>query len=115
MGRVTLEVSLHAPSDFETFKTPDGMSLLDAAALPFPFIARPWQAGDWMVPYGMKGRKKLSDLFTDLKFSAADKARAQVVEYPGQPGRVAALAGYRIDDSLKVTGATERILVIGLE
>ena len=68
-----------------------------------------------MVPLGMKGRKKLSDLFTDLKFSAADKARARVVEYPGQSGRVAALVGYRIDDSLKVTGETARILKLSLK
>ena len=94
---------------------PAGTLYLDAGMFDGTPVIRPWKAGDWMVPFGMNGRKKLSDLFTDLKFSAADKARAQVVEYPGQPGRVAALAGYRIDDSLKVTGATERILVISLE
>ena len=96
-------------------RQPSGILILDAAPFGGAPIIRPWKAGDWMVPLGMKGRKKLSDLFTDLKFSAADKARARVVEYPGQSGRVAALVGYRIDDSLKVTGETARILKISLK
>ena len=96
-------------------RQPSGILILDAAPFDGAPIIRPWKAGDWMVPLGMKGRKKLSDLFTDLKFSAADKARARVMEYPGQSGRVAALVGYRIDDSLKVTGETARILKISLK
>lgn len=111
-----------------TLRQPAGTLILDAA--PFdgaPPRIRPWKAGDWMVPLGMKGRKKLSDLFADLKFSAGDKARARVVEYPGLSGepqpagsrcrgaRVAALAGYRIDDSLKVSEETMHILKISLK
>ena len=104
-----------------TLRQPRGTLILDAAPFDGAPRIRPWKAGDWMVPLGMKGRKKLSDLFTDLKFSAADKARARVVEYPGpsvkavdgiRGRRVAALVGFRIDDSLKVTGETERILKI---
>ena len=98
-----------------TLPQPAGTLVLDAGYFDGAPVIRPWKAGDWMVPLGMKGRKKLSDLFADLKFSAADKARARVIEYPGQPGRVAALAGYRIDDSLKVTGETERVMKITLE
>ena len=37
------------------------------------------EAGDWMVPYGMKGRKLLSDLMTDLKMSIFDKRKQLVV------------------------------------
>ena len=105
-------------------RQPSGILILDAAPFLEAPLIRPWKAGDWMVPLGMTGRKKLSDLFTDLKFSAADKARARVVEYPGtsekadagiRGRRVAALAGYRIDDSLKVTSETERILKITLK
>ena len=98
-----------------TLRQPAGTLVLDAGLFDGDPVIRPWKAGDWMVPFGMKGRKKLSDLFADLKFSAADKARARVVEYPGRPGRVAALAGFRIDDSLRVTGETERVLKITWE
>ena len=67
-----------------------------------------------MTPLGMKGRKKLSDLFTDLKFSASDKARARVIEHPEGGSRVAALVGRRIDGTMRVTEKTGRILIVEL-
>ena len=101
----------------------DGMSLippagtlyLDADRFPGEPVVRPWRPGDWMVPFGMRGRKKLSDLFTDLKYSAADKASARVIEHPDGGSRVAALVGRRIDGSLRVTEKTRRILVVESE
>ena len=69
-------------------------------AMGFPFAIRHWQEGDWMRPLGMKGRrKKLSDIFTDLKFSLHDKDRALVIE--GEGSHVLSLLGYRIDESVK--------------
>ena len=108
--RVRLRV-IPRTADFSPIP-PDGTLFLDADLLPGEPVVRPWRPGDWMVPLGMKGRKKLSDLFTDLKFSAADKARARVLEHPAGGSRVAALAGRRIDDTLRVTEKTSRILVV---
>ncbi|MBR4756350.1 MAG: tRNA lysidine(34) synthetase TilS, partial [Bacteroidales bacterium] len=74
---------------------PEGTTV---AAIGFPFTVRRWQAGDWMRPLGMKGcRKKLSDMFTDLKFSSARKERALVISDEGS--HVLALIGYRVDQS----------------
>ena len=91
---------------------PAGTLYLDADLLPPDPVIRPWRPGDWMVPLGMTGRKKISDLFTDLKYSAADKARARVIEHPEGGSRIAALAGRRIDETLRITEKTERILVV---
>ena len=100
------------PSDFNPV-VPEGTLVADADKLPLPLKVRPWQAGDWMVPLGMKGRKKLSDLFVDLKWNLLQKQEAQVVEHPdGKPGHVAALLCVRIDDSLKVDASTKKILEI---
>ena len=93
---------------------PAGTLYLDADLLPENPLVRPWRPGDWMVPLGMKGRKKLSDLFTDLKWSASDKAAARVLLHPEGGSRVAALAGVRMDDSLRITEKTKRILVVEL-
>ncbi|MBQ7194728.1 MAG: tRNA lysidine(34) synthetase TilS [Bacteroidales bacterium] len=87
-----------------------GTLIFDGDKLSFPLMVRPWQEGDWMRPFGMKGRKKLSDLFNDLDYSLVDKERAAVLELSGS--HVAALLPERIDDSLKVTGETRRILRI---
>ena len=89
---------------------PKGTLVLDAGKVGEAPQVRPWQPGDWMVPLGMRGKKKLSDLFADLKWSAEDKRRALVIPYPGEKERVAALLYERIDDSLKVSSATTRVL-----
>lgn len=93
-------------------KQPPGILMMDADKIPFPPEIRPWSPGDWMIPLGMRGRKKISDLMTDLKFSPADKKRAKVIVFPGQGSRVAALVGYRIDDSVKITDTSGKIIIV---
>ena len=103
------------PEDFNPLRS-EGTLVADADKLPLPLKIRAWQAGDWMVPLGMKGRKKLSDLFVDLKWNLLQKQSALVAEHPdGKPGHVAALLFVRIDDSIKITSSTTRILSISPE
>ncbi len=98
-------------------KQPAGAVLMDADKLRFPFVLRAWRAGDWLIPLGMKGRKKVSDLFTDLKYDSAAKSSAVMVVDVQTPGlaesqRIAALAGVRIDDRYKVGSKTESVVRI---
>ena len=67
-----------------------------------------------MCPLGLGGKKrKLSDIFVSLKVAALEKDAVVLVSYPGQEGRVAAIAGFgRIDDSLKATSATNTVIRI---
>ena len=98
-------------------RQPAGTLISDAAALPFPFILRGWQPGDWMRPFGMDGKaKKLSDLFTDNKLSLSEKESAIVVESPALEGNghVAAVAGLRIDEALRVAKGSGSIIRITL-
>ena len=77
-------------------KQPVGTTVMN---LGFPFSVRQWQAGDWMCPLGMNGRrKKLSDMFTDLKFTPRQKEEALVIADEGS--HVLALVGYRVDESV---------------
>ena len=97
-------------------KQPEGTIILDAAKLKFPFVLRKWRAGDWMIPLGMKGKKKISDLFTDLKYSHTQKDHAVIlVDITGglaEQQHIAGVAGVRMDDRYKVTDKTETILRI---
>lgn len=87
----------------------EGVTLLDADKLSFPLRIRKWQEGDWMRPLGMNGRKKkLSDMFTDLRYSIREKREADVLELDGH--HVAALLCRRIDESVKVDASTERVV-----
>ena len=97
-------------------KQPDGTLIFDADKLKFPFVCRKWRTGDWMIPLGMRGKKKLSDLFNDLKYGHWAKESALViVDCRGDSAEqqhVAAVLPVRIDDRYKVTEDTTRIIRI---
>ena len=97
-------------------KQPEGVLIMDAARLRFPFVMRMWREGDWMIPLGMRGRKKISDLFADLKYGHAEKSAAIIlVDCAGnlaEQQHIAAVVGVRMDDRYKVTDNTETIIKI---
>lgn len=111
----TLNVEVFDRSEDFSFARPVGETVVDAALLPFPFVVRQWRHGDWMRPIGTKGRKKLSDLFTDLKFNALQKEKALVVAADAETSHVLALVGYRVDESVKLSFATRWCLRLKLE
>ncbi len=93
-------------------RTAPGETKFDTAKIPFPFKVRHWRNGDWMRPLGMKGRKKLSDLFVDLKLGLPEKEKALVIADEGS--HVLALVGHRIDDSVRVTAESSSVTVLRL-
>lgn len=99
-------------------KQPAGVLIFDAAKLKFPFVCRKWRQGDWLVPLGMKGRKKVSDLFADLKYGSFEKEAAlMIVDCVGERAEqqhVAGVLGERIDKDYKVSAETEDIIRITL-
>ena len=99
-------------------KQPQGSLIADADRLSFPFICRKWRQGDWMIPFGMKGRKKVSDVFSDLKFTSIEKdAAVMIVDCRGnlsEQQHIAGILGLRMDDRYKVTAATKSIIRITL-
>ncbi len=102
-----IRFSVSQSDNVNDVKTSVGETKLD---IPFPFTIRNWQTGDWMRPLGMRGRKKLSDMFVDLKFSLLEKEKALVIADEGS--HVLALIGHRIDDSVKVTKESTSVTVI---
>ena len=100
-------------------RQPEGSIILDSSRIDYPFVIRIWKPGDWMRPLGLKtasgsaGRKKLSDLFVDLKYSLMQKEHALVVEAPeDSSGRVAALLWKRVDESFKVNENTASVILV---
>lgn len=101
-----------------TKKQPAGTLIFDASRLRFPFVLRNWRSGDWMIPFGMKGKKKVSDLFNDLKLSHSEKEQSVILvdctSDMAEQQHVAAVLGMRIDDRYKVTNRTKQIIRITL-
>ena len=100
-------------------RTDDGTLMCDAGMLPFPFVLRRWEVGDWMRPFGMHGQaKKVSDIFTDLKISRYDKEKSVMVISSSLDARdsthVAAIAGYRMDEALRISKGSIHIVKISV-
>lgn len=102
--------------DLDGLKQPTGTIIADAEVMKFPFLLRGWKEGDYLNPLGMNGKKKLSDLFVDLKFGAGEKSRAVVAvcpEFSGEQGsHAAALLCLRIDRALRVRESTASVVRI---
>ena len=85
----------------------ENVALLDADKLHFPLKVRRWREGDWFVPFGMSGRKKLSDYLIDKKVSVAEKSR-QFVLMSGDD--IVWVIGRRLDDRYAISRKTENVL-----
>lgn len=98
-------------------KQPTGILIADADKLLFPFVCRRWRQGDWFIPFGMNGKKKVSDLFADLKYGTLEKETAVMIvdtrsEGLAETQHIAGVMGVRLDDRYKVTPTTKTIIRI---
>lgn len=80
----------------------------DADKLTEEIHCRRWRTGDTFIPFGMKGRKKVSDYLTDRKFSISQKER-QWVLCCGE--RIAWLIGERTDNRFRIDETTKRVII----
>lgn len=82
---------------------------VDAEKIKYPLKLRKWRTGDWFIPFGMRGRKKLSDYFTDRKFSLKDKDDAWILTSSED---IVWIVGERNDDRFRITEDTKKIIII---
>ncbi|MFA7160321.1 MAG: tRNA lysidine(34) synthetase TilS [Kiritimatiellia bacterium] len=70
-------------------------------------IARAWRPGDRMRPFGLKGSKKIQDIFSDAKIPQETRRRLPLFECGGE---IVWIPGYRIAENWRVEGAGARCL-----
>lgn len=87
------------------------VACLDANKLVHPLTVRKWQKGDKFVPFGMKGKKNVSDYLTDRKFSLFQKEKQYVV---CSGDEIVWLVGERSDNRYRVTEETTKVMIITL-
>ncbi len=76
------------------------------ASIRFPIRVRARNAGDRMTPFGMRGRKKLSDIFIDRKIPLGMRDRYPVFEDRGGPFWV---PGVATDERTRIKSGTRRV------
>jgi tRNA(Ile)-lysidine synthase len=85
------------------------VATFDSEKVKFPLTIRKWRKGDYFYPYGMNGRKKLSDFFTDHKFSLIDKEKCWIL-CCGED--IIWIINHRTDNRYCITRETKNILEI---
>lgn len=97
--------------DVNSLNFKDGNRIyLDASKVEFPLVVRTVRQGDRFIPYGMKGRKLLSDFMTDMKMSRFEMRRQLVLT--DKNGVIMWVVGKRTDNRFRVSNATSKILKI---
>lgn len=96
-----------------TVSKDSAIATLDSQKVQFPLTVRRVAEGDWMVPFGMKGRKLLSDLMTDRRMTLFEKRRQLVVV--DAHDEVIWAVGLRTDQRVAVTSDTAETLELRLE
>lgn len=65
--------------------------------------------GDRIIPLGMKGSKKVKDIFIDLKLPIEERNEVPILCFDNE---IAWLVGYKVSESFKVTKDTKKIIRI---
>lgn len=96
-------------TDIKTLKTLPDTAIFDAETIIFPLKIRLTKDGDRIIPLGMNGYKKVSDIMIDSKLSLYEKEKQSVIE---SESKLIWLTHLRSSDSHKVTAKTQNIIRI---
>lgn len=88
---------------FIDFSGDNSVLYIEAEKLIFPLTLRLWRAGDYFYPLGMKGKKKISDLFTDLKIDLLSKHSVPLL---CSGNDIIWVVGYRSDNRYRIQDKT---------
>jgi len=110
----TLKVSLRLQQTtfFESPPTAGNLARMDADKIEWPLNVRSWQPGDRFRPLGLGGSKKLQDFFTDEKVPRSRRGKIPLL---CDRNGICWVMGYRLDERIRVTAETSRILMVGFE
>ena len=104
---ITIEIVPNLPNF--PFENNPNTAYFDLDKLTFPLVLRTWKQGDFFFPFSGKGKKKISDLFTDAKLNSLEKKNAKLLCNSNKD--IVWVVGMRSDNRYKVTEKTKKILV----
>jgi tRNA(Ile)-lysidine synthase len=94
---------------FGDLSGPSHTAFMDYESLQFPLRIRNFRPGDRFQPLGAKGTQKLKEFFIDHKIPRFERANIPLVI---SAEMIAWVVGHRIDERVKVTEKTKRILKV---
>ena len=109
-GPYMLQTRIHSARDYQ-ISADASVAALDVSKLEFPLKIRTPLPGDWFMPLGMKGKKKLSDFMIDRKIPVNLKVELPLLL---SGDAIAWVAGYRLDERFKLSPQTKEVFEIRL-
>ncbi len=91
------------------YSEPPNTALMDYESLRFPLKMRNFRPGDRFCPLGVKGTQKLKDFFIDHKVPKFERPRVPLLI---SEEMIAWIVGYRIDERVKITERTRKVLKV---
>lgn len=104
-----LRITLKRRDDGFKIVPSSSVAYLDARITGCDLRLRRWKEGDKFIPFGMKGYKKLSNLFVDKKLSLLDKRNVRVVTADGE---IVWVVGIRASDKFRIDEMTSDVVVM---
>jgi len=93
--------------DFSEASPSPRVAFVDLDRIKWPLSVRNFRVGDKFMPFGLKGSKKVKDVFIDKKICRQERKRMPILTCGND---IIWVCGIRIDDRYRVTGNTRRIL-----
>ena len=106
---VPFSISFTEKEPPKSFKSDKNTIFLDLEKIKFPLQLRKWQEGDWFIPLGMKGKKKLSDFFIDQKLSLFEKENTWLLTNNQD---IIWVVNQQLDDRYKISNSTKKIIKV---
>ena len=91
------------------FERNNAILFADFDKITFPITLRQWQEGDWFIPLGMKGKKKISDFLIDKKTPLNLKKNIFLLT---SQDAILWVVNHRTDDRFKLTNSTQKVLKV---
>ena len=102
---VLCEIGIHELPNFENIDAT--VAFFDLDRLTLPLAVRNPRPGDRFSPLGLNGTQNIKKYFANLKIPAVQRQKCPLLL---SKERIVWIAGHRIDNAVKVTANTRRVL-----
>ena len=107
---IHLNFSFPLPNSLSNYS--NSLIRIDSSKIQGELVVRKWKNGDFFVPFGMTGKKKLSDFFIDQKINSTDKQKIWLL---CDEKNIIWLVGLRMDNRYRITPKTNTVIEIELQ